>query len=108
MLHMLRLPSSCLNFIKCFNLECTCGANKKAILFSCNNCSTSSFEKDKETPKCSSTSALPVLLEILRFPCFATVTPAPAMTKAAVVRSEEHTSELQSRGHLVCRLLLAK
>src|SRR5690625_6405214 len=23
------------------------------------------------------------------------------------VRSEEHTSELQSRGHLVCRLLLA-
>src|SRR5437660_3161509 len=24
----------------------------------------------------------------------------------AVVRSEEHTSELQSRGHLVCRLLL--
>src|SRR5690625_3571984 len=26
--------------------------------------------------------------------------------KDAVVRSEEHTSELQSRGHLVCRLLL--
>src|SRR5690625_4322063 len=26
----------------------------------------------------------------------------------ARVRSEEHTSELQSRGHLVCRLLLAK
>src|SRR5439155_9683253 len=25
-----------------------------------------------------------------------------------VERSEEHTSELQSRGHLVCRLLLAK
>src|SRR5690625_1106640 len=25
---------------------------------------------------------------------------------AAVMRSEEHTSELQSRGHLVCRLLL--
>src|SRR5690625_6220244 len=24
------------------------------------------------------------------------------------LRSEEHTSELQSRGHLVCRLLLAK
>src|SRR5690625_7088751 len=29
------------------------------------------------------------------------VTPFP-------VRSEEHTSELQSRGHLVCRLLLEK
>src|SRR5215510_15972848 len=27
---------------------------------------------------------------------------------ASPVRSEEHTSELQSRGHLVCRLLLEK
>src|SRR5690625_6903742 len=27
---------------------------------------------------------------------------------AVVIRSEEHTSELQSRGHLVCRLLLEK
>src|SRR5437870_11431897 len=27
---------------------------------------------------------------------------------AGPVRSEEHTSELQSRGHLVCRLLLEK
>src|SRR5437870_13706706 len=27
---------------------------------------------------------------------------------AMVLRSEEHTSELQSRGHLVCRLLLEK
>src|SRR5690625_6845063 len=27
---------------------------------------------------------------------------------APLVRSEEHTSELQSRGHLVCRLLLEK
>src|SRR5690625_5418610 len=25
-----------------------------------------------------------------------------------ILRSEEHTSELQSRGHLVCRLLLEK
>src|SRR5437870_11132531 len=31
-------------------------------------------------------------------------------TKSALLatRSEEHTSELQSRGHLVCRLLLEK
>src|SRR5690625_5803878 len=29
-------------------------------------------------------------------------------TKERIVRSEEHTSELQSRGHLVCRLLLGK
>src|SRR5207253_2403878 len=30
------------------------------------------------------------------------------LTKRILVRSEEHTSELQSRGHLVCRLLLEK
>src|SRR5439155_12277139 len=48
----------------------------------------------------------------------ASTTRAPALTAAAVrtapladvssTRSEEHTSELQSRGHLVCRLLLRK
>src|SRR5690625_5701018 len=32
----------------------------------------------------------------------------PRATTEANVRSEEHTSELQSRGHLVCRLLLEK
>src|SRR5690625_5361224 len=31
-----------------------------------------------------------------------------APVTGAVLRSEEHTSELQSRGHLVCRLLLEK
>src|SRR3989442_9296436 len=31
-----------------------------------------------------------------------------AWRRSAVVRSEEHTSELQSRPHLVCRLLLEK
>src|SRR5690625_6511637 len=30
------------------------------------------------------------------------------VTTGAQLRSEEHTSELQSRGHLVCRLLLEK
>src|SRR5690625_7035784 len=35
--------------------------------------------------------------------------PAPASLAAThTARSEEHTSELQSRGHLVCRLLLEK
>src|SRR2546421_5473596 len=33
---------------------------------------------------------------------------AGTVTSAAVVRSEEHTSELQSRSDLVCRLLLEK
>src|SRR5690625_5547104 len=43
-----------------------------------------------------------------------TVTPAAsrrgyqAVVSLHTQRSEEHTSELQSRGHLVCRLLLEK
>src|SRR5207253_7913989 len=39
-----------------------------------------------------------------RAPIVGRVAP-PGMTPS---RSEEHTSELQSRGHLVCRLLLEK
>src|SRR5690625_6919867 len=35
------------------------------------------------------------------------ITPS-AGEQEGVIRSEEHTSELQSRGHLVCRLLLEK
>src|SRR5687768_18355461 len=34
--------------------------------------------------------------------------PASLVSCAALERSEEHTSELQSRLHLVCRLLLEK
>src|SRR5690625_6112074 len=34
--------------------------------------------------------------------------PAPGYLPERGARSEEHTSELQSRGHLVCRLLLEK
>src|SRR5207253_11454847 len=34
--------------------------------------------------------------------------PPPRASRPPVWRSEEHTSELQSRGHLVCRLLLEK
>src|SRR5437870_10376179 len=34
------------------------------------------------------------------------VLPAVTLDGVALPRSEEHTSELQSRGHLVCRLLL--
>src|SRR5690625_7273626 len=33
---------------------------------------------------------------------------ARAIDEITAQRSEEHTSELQSRGHLVCRLLLEK
>src|SRR2546422_6527219 len=41
-----------------------------------------------------------------RVPCHAT--PASADDRGPRTRSEEHTSELQSRLHLVCRLLLEK
>src|SRR5204862_7575399 len=33
---------------------------------------------------------------------------SPIVTRLAIARSEEHTSELQSRRDLVCRLLLEK
>src|SRR5439155_18747577 len=33
---------------------------------------------------------------------------SPPFVEHCLQRSEEHTSELQSRGHLVCRLLLEK
>src|SRR5690625_5865230 len=36
----------------------------------------------------------------------ASITGPEALRRAGATRSEEHTSELQSRGHLVCRLLL--
>src|SRR5437870_9060496 len=35
-------------------------------------------------------------------------TPMAPRDRGILHRSEEHTSELQSRGHLVCRLLLEK
>src|SRR5690625_1167590 len=36
------------------------------------------------------------------------IIPVTIATGLSIARSEEHTSELQSRGHLVCRLLLEK
>src|SRR5690606_40526297 len=42
-------------------------------------------------------------------PCMTTACPAlPASVAPGEARSEEHTSELQSRENLVCRLLLEK
>src|SRR5437870_9621356 len=39
---------------------------------------------------------------------FAVPSPSVMIVGSGTGRSEEHTSELQSRGHLVCRLLLEK
>src|SRR5690625_6506172 len=44
----------------------------------------------------------------LLLPSIAGVLAVLGVLVAAALRSEEHTSELQSRGHLVCRLLLEK
>src|SRR5437870_9796181 len=50
-------------------------------------------------------AALPIQKgDVLLLP--AAVGPCECWPEGAMVRSEEHTSELQSRGHLVCRLLL--
>src|SRR5207244_13357352 len=53
-----------------------------------------------------------VLTAILRMTFSSTVTPIPGPVGTSMVpsarRSEEHTSELQSPDHLVCRLLLEK
>src|SRR5690554_7697127 len=40
--------------------------------------------------------------------CFQCMQTAPEAEECVLRRSEEHTSELQSRPHLVCRLLLEK
>src|SRR5437870_11216172 len=57
----------------------------------------------------------PTLLMTLATTSSAVISPFRMFTLAALEvlcapasRSEEHTSELQSRGHLVCRLLLEK
>src|ERR1039458_5085456 len=39
---------------------------------------------------------------------FAAEDPSPSWATSRAIRSEEHTSELQSLRHLVCRLLLEK
>src|SRR5437870_6695678 len=41
-------------------------------------------------------------------PGFTSAPPYASRRESARGKSEEHTSELQSRGHLVCRLLLEK
>src|SRR5439155_14183123 len=48
-------------------------------------------------------SAMPTLSSML-----VVYVASPAAVLLPAGRSEEHTSELQSRGHLVCRLLLEK
>src|SRR5690625_6867306 len=55
--------------------------------------------------------AAPIFMVIKHWPEFGVAMLIIAITSVFLYfnwRSEEHTSELQSRGHLVCRLLLEK
>src|SRR5690554_7319871 len=49
----------------------------------------------------------PLIILFLTLDCFL-ITGGTYFIKDLMLRSEEHTSELQSRPHLVCRLLLEK
>src|SRR5256884_7030090 len=67
----------------------------------------------RSPPKLTSPKAPNFLLKLApssrRQPANATISRrSPSSTLIPIMRSEEHTSELQSRLHLVCRLLLEK
>src|SRR5258708_13001007 len=53
-------------------------------------------------------ASMPCMTRSTGWTCWNMPTPVAAPTRAHLVRSEEHTSELQSPDHLVCRLLLEK
>src|SRR5690606_40208865 len=52
--------------------------------------------------------ARPVIALVTPGPAVTSATPSEPESSACACRSEEHTSELQSRENLVCRLLLEK
>src|SRR5579872_4653163 len=52
--------------------------------------------------------ALPICTRLLFSQKFPNESKSPTQNRPLTCRSEEHTSELQSRPHLVCRLLLEK
>src|SRR5439155_25375263 len=60
----------------------------------------------RSTSRCSTVK--PVRLRSRRTPVSHLEVERDVKAFASVERSEEHTSELQSRGHLVCRLLFEK
>src|SRR5437870_10754604 len=69
------------------------------------------FFKDAATTEIYTLSlhdALPISDEVFDILMGSEVAPRKRFIQTRAKRSEEHTSELQSRGHLVCRLLLEK
>src|SRR5258708_18798470 len=81
----------------------TCPSAPKRIAVYCDFCSRSS-----QRPSLSATVFLPFCTVAL-FPSMESrYSPASSEAFPTFARSEEHTSELQSPDHLVCRLLLEK
>ena len=85
MLNTVRTPISRLTEATFFMAGWKLGANMNPIPISSIALSTNSASMFRFRPNCSRTSALPHLLVNERLPCFATGTPAAAITKAAVV-----------------------
>src|SRR5437870_6366800 len=67
-----------------------------------------SFSKTLKTPFVSPRQFAFALAASGNSPYLPSSFPTKATSGYGEFRSEEHTSELQSRGHLVCRLLLEK
>ncbi len=86
-LKMLRIPISFLGPAACFMAPWNRGANRKPIPISLIHLSTSAGVISRFTPRFSRTSALPHMLDTALLPCFATLRPAPAATKAVVVET---------------------
>src|SRR2546429_7452318 len=88
------------------NLYCsfysTSSANRFSSFFFFNDTATT------EIYTLSLHDALPIFDDLRRRPAAAGAAGRAPFDRGARPRSEEHTSELQSRLHLVCRLLLEK
>src|SRR3712207_7434297 len=92
----------------------------RSTLFPYTTLFRSGFEPTKHWAACSgacelnhsATGPAPLdeLFKSMSFKCHCTLEPPGVHSKMScpILRSEEHTSELQSRQYLVCRLLLEK
>ena len=85
MLKTVRTPISFRTGAAYFIEEWYTGAKRKHIPVWFSTVSFCFASRETLAPRCSSTSAAPLLLDTLRFPCFATGIPPAATTKAAVV-----------------------
>src|SRR5690554_7358776 len=89
------------NFLKACDINRAC----KPILESPISPSISLFGVSAAT---ESTTTISIAPERIRFSAISSACSPLSGCEIIKLRSEEHTSELQSRPHLVCRLLLEK